>query len=74
MAPSNNSLGNRRIVWLDRAAIAGLAFGLALYVMPLWREGRLRWALLVTLFSTLLHVYTSHERGDAEPAETRDGP
>ena len=34
--------------------------------MPLWREGRLRWAFWLTLFSTLLHVYTSHGRGKVE--------
>jgi hypothetical protein len=49
------------VVGLDRAAIAGLALGLAAYVMPFWREGRLRWALVVTLVSTLLHVYTSNK-------------
>ena len=45
---------------LDRAALAGLALGLALYVLPLWREGRLRFAFWLTLVSTLLHIYTSH--------------
>jgi hypothetical protein len=56
------------IVRLDRAALAGLALGLALYVLPFWREGRLRPALWITLLSTLLHVYTSHKRsGNAGP-------
>ena len=50
------------IVTLDRAALGGLALGLALYVMPLWPEGRLRPAFWLTLLSTLLHVYTSHKR------------
>ena len=49
------------------AALAGLALGLALYVIPLWREGRLRVAFWITLVSTLLHIYTSHAR--AERAE-----
>jgi hypothetical protein len=49
-------------VALDRAAVGGLVSGLVLYVMPFWREGRLRWALWLTLVSTLLHVYTSHRR------------
>jgi hypothetical protein len=50
------------MVILDRAALGGIALGLATYVMPLWREGRLRWAFWLTLGSTLLHVYTSHKR------------
>jgi hypothetical protein len=49
-------------VALDRLAVGGLGLGLGLYVLPLWREGRLRWAFLVTLISTLLHIYTSHKR------------
>jgi hypothetical protein len=53
------------IVILDRAALTGLALGLALYVLPFWREGRLRPALWITLLSTLLHVYTSHKRAKA---------
>ena len=48
---------------LDRAALGGLALGLALYVMPFWREGRLRPALWITLLSALLHIYTSRQRG-----------
>jgi hypothetical protein len=54
------------LVAFDRAALGGLALGLALYVMPFWREGRLRLAFWVTLLSTLLHVYTSHKRGAEE--------
>jgi hypothetical protein len=54
--------GKGLIVGLDRAAIGGLLLGLALYVLPLWREGRLRWAFFMTLISTLLHIYTSHQR------------
>ena len=50
---------------LDRAALGGLAMGLALYVLPIWREGRLRVAFWVTLAFTLLHIYTSHRRGAA---------
>ena len=34
---------------LDRVALGGLALGLALYVMPFWREGRLRPAFWITL-------------------------
>ena len=48
------------MIGLDRAAVCGLALGLTMYVMPLWREGRLRWAFWLTLVSTVLHVYTSH--------------
>lgn len=58
------------IVALDRAALAGLALGLALYVLPFWREGRLRPAFWLTLISTLLHVYTSHARFAATPPST----
>lgn len=54
------------IVTFDRAVLAGLALGLILYVMPFWREGRLRVAFWVTLASTLLHVYTSHKRASVE--------
>ena len=43
-----------------------LAFGLALYVAPFWREGRLRPAFWITLIATLLHVYTSHKRAAGE--------
>ena len=61
------------IVVFDRAALAGLALGLALYVMPLWREGRLRPAFWITLVSTLLHVHTSHKRaGNPDRAETKE--
>jgi hypothetical protein len=49
---------------LDRAALGGLALGLALYVLPFWAEGRLRVAFWMTLVSTLLHVYTSHAQAD----------
>jgi len=43
-----------------------------MYVMPFWREGRLRWAFWLTLVSTLLHVFTSHQRGKvASTAESR---
>jgi hypothetical protein len=50
------------IVDLDRLAIGGLVLGLAIYVMPLWSEGRLRWAFWTTLVAAVLHVYTSHRR------------
>ena len=46
----------------------GLALGLALYVLPFWREGRLRPAFWITLVATLLHVYTSHKRASSEAA------
>jgi len=49
-------------VLADRVVLIGLGLGLALYVMPFWAEGRLRWAFWVTLVSALLHVYTSHRR------------
>ena len=62
MGPSNSNPAGRFTVALDRVAIVGIVSGLALYVMPLWREGRLRWALWLTLVSTVLHVYTSHKR------------
>jgi hypothetical protein len=62
------SSNKRWIVLLDRGALAGLALGLALYILPFWREGRLRPAFWITLASTLLHVYTSHKRGGKEPA------
>jgi hypothetical protein len=52
---------------LDRAALIGLALGLALYVLPFWRAGRLRVAFWTTLLATLLHVYTSHQQGEGEP-------
>jgi hypothetical protein len=61
---SSNS--QRRIVALDRCAVGGLVLGLALYVMPFWREGRLRPAFWITLVATLLHVYTSHKRAKSE--------
>ena len=48
--------------------MGGLVLGLALYVMPLWREGRLRPAFWLTLVATLLHVYTSHKRAKSEAA------
>ena len=60
MGRSNSS---RWIVLFDRAALGGLALGLALYVMPFWREGRLRPAFWITLLSALVHVYTSRQRG-----------
>lgn len=54
------------MVLLDRIALVGLAIGMTLYVLPFWEESRLRWAFWLTLFSTVLHVYTSHRRGSAE--------
>jgi hypothetical protein len=68
---SNSKPGHRFILGLDRTAIGGLAVGLAMYVLPFWREGRLRWAFWLTLISTLLHVYTSHERSEDEPMTVR---
>ena len=52
----------------DRVALGGLALGLALYVMPFWREGRLRPAFWIILLAVLLHVYTSHRRGKDQAA------
>lgn len=60
----------RRIVLLDRAVLGGLGVGLALYVLPFWREGRLRAAFWLTLLSTLLHIYTSHKRSLVEAASS----
>ena len=60
------SSSKRWIVALDRVALGGLALGLALYVMPFWREGRLRPAFWITLVSALLHVYTSRQSGKGE--------
>ncbi len=74
MEQSNNRRGGQRIVALDRAAISGLAVGLAMYVLPFWREGRLRLAFWLTLISTLVHVYTSHRRGEVEWAVPERGP
>jgi hypothetical protein len=71
LAPSSSSSGasKRQRVGLirlaDHAALGGLALGLVLYVMPLWTEGRLRWAFWLTLTSTVLHVFTSHARAGA---------
>jgi hypothetical protein len=59
------SSSNSWIVRLDRAVLAALGVGLALYVLPFWREGRLRPALWLTLVATLLHVYTSHKRASS---------
>ena len=67
------SQGSRLIVRFDHAALAGLALGLALYVLPFWREGRLRPAFWITLVSTLLHVYTSHKRAAKPGAEGGEG-
>jgi hypothetical protein len=53
---------------LDRVALGALGAGLALYVMPWWREGRLSSAFWLTLVATLLHVYTSHRRSSIEEA------
>jgi hypothetical protein len=60
---------------LDRVVLGALGAGLVLYVMPFWREGRLRAAFWLTLISTLLHIYTSRRRGavDSENAH-REGP
>jgi len=54
------------MVLLDRAAIGSLAVGLALYVMPYWRAGRLAAAFWITFAATLLHLYTSHARSSQE--------
>ena len=62
------SSSRRWIVVFDRVALGGLALGLALYVMPFWREGRLRPAFWITFVSALAHVYTSRQRGKGETA------
>jgi hypothetical protein len=46
--------------WLDRAALAGLGAGLALYLVPL--PGALRLGFFVTAAATVFHVFTSHAR------------
>jgi len=66
LGPSNSRRGDRAIIGLDRAAVGGLALGLAMYFMPFWPEERLAWAFWLTLLSTLLHVYTSHGRSSVE--------
>jgi hypothetical protein len=63
------SSSNGWIVRLDRVALGALGAGLALYVMPWWREGRLAAAFWLTLVATLLHAYTSHERPRREGRE-----
>jgi len=63
LARSNSS---GRVVLLDRVVLGSLSFGLVLYVMPWWREGRLSLAFWLTLVTTLLHVYTSHRRARIE--------
>jgi hypothetical protein len=62
------SSNSRFIVVLDRVALSLLALGLALYVMPWWREGRLSAAFWITLVATGLHVFTSHRRAESEAA------
>ena len=62
------SSSRRWIVAFDRSALGGLAVGIALYVAPFWREGRLRPAFWITLVSTLLHIYTSHKRAGSQGA------
>lgn len=66
MERSSSSQSRRLVVLLDRAVLSGIGLGLALYVMPFWNEGRLRWAFWLTLVSTLLHIYTSRKRGQSE--------
>ncbi|HYO96220.1 MAG TPA: hypothetical protein VER33_16995 [Polyangiaceae bacterium] len=66
MVRSSSESVTRTLVLLDRSALVGLTIGMTLYVLPFWEEGRLRWAFWLTLFSTVLHVYTSHRRGSAE--------
>jgi hypothetical protein len=63
---SNNNSRTPLIVLFDRGVLALLLLGLALYVLPTWREGRLRYAFWLTLVATILHVYSSHARGKAE--------
>jgi hypothetical protein len=52
----------------DTVALCSLALGLALYVIPWWSEGRLRYAFWLTLLATVLHIITSHLRGNSEAA------
>jgi len=53
-------------VVLDRVVLGALAAGLALYVVPWWREGRLAPAFWLTFAATLLHVYTSRRPPSSE--------
>lgn len=51
--------------WLDRAALAGLGVGFALYMLPLG-DWALRWGFFITLLFTIFHIFTSHlDKGDA---------
>jgi hypothetical protein len=51
-------------VWLDRAALAGLAIGIGLCVLP-FGEGALRLGFFITLVFTILHIYSSHAAAGA---------
>jgi hypothetical protein len=74
LEPSSSSLGPGRLTGLaDLVALGGLVLGLALYVMPFWVEGRLPWAFWLTLFSTVLHVFTSRARAGGPPHGHRTG-
>ena len=80
MERSSNSVGGplaarrRLVALLDRVALAALGAGLALYVLPFWREGRLRPAFWLTLGATLLHVYTSHGKADDQAPSPSPDP
>jgi hypothetical protein len=62
LAPSNNNASGWRSLGraekLDRAALVGIALGIALYVLPLG-GGLLKYGFWLTLLSTFLHIYTS---------------
>ena len=62
MAPSRN-----RKLWraLDRAALAGIAAGIAMLVQPWWAGG-FRIGFFVTLAATVFHIVTSHVAAEAD--------
>lgn len=54
--------GRRRATlwkWLDYAAVAGMALGVAAILQPWWGSG-LRVGFFATLGFTVLHIVTSH--------------
>jgi hypothetical protein len=57
LAQSNSKLDVLGI--LDRIAQIGLAFGIALALQPWWDHG-LRVGFFLTLWTTILHIITSH--------------
>jgi len=52
--------------WIDRAALAGIAAGVAMMLQPLWAGG-FRAGFFVVAAATLGHIITSHLRREGEP-------